>query len=611
MKIKQFLKEHYILISIMLLGAFLRLYHLDFQSPWLDEMYTLNETNPNKSFSEVLPELLAREQQPHLYFILLRFLNLILGQSLYVIRFFSVIVGLTGIYAIYLLGKSLFDKKTGIIAAVLLSVNYFHVWYSQEARPYAMFFMFSTFAFYRLIVYIKNSNRKNAIIYGIFASLMIYGHFFGLFILFSQYLILLVFLVLEKKDNKKTFFINSFIAGIITFLLWIPTIKVFLIVTKIKSFWIQPPNLEVFTQLYKEFFGNSEMILFFAFVFSLFYFFNLFNEKKPETSLSKNKFIFSFLILSFWIFIGLIIPLIRSYLEIPMIVSRYYISLLPAVILIFAIGISSIKNNTTLTIVLSIFVLVSITDIFIIKDYYNKINKSQFREISAKINEKNISKSRIVSEWGWHFGYYLNSNTSSGKVIERKFQDYISDLKAKPDSEPFWYVDAHFHPYKLNPDEEQFLKDNYNVIENIEYFDTWAKYYVPKSASSNLIVLDINQFEPVKSENGVNILMFSNSTTKSKPINLEAGDYTLSIKARSLPDPPIQNQNANITIAIDGNEIGAYFLSEKEDKTDYFLFKVNQKKEITISLTFGNDMVEGTKDRNALIYSVNIEKVKK
>ena len=41
MKIVNYLKEHYFLISILAVGAFLRLYHLDFQSVWIDEIHTM------------------------------------------------------------------------------------------------------------------------------------------------------------------------------------------------------------------------------------------------------------------------------------------------------------------------------------------------------------------------------------------------------------------------------------------------------------------------------------------------------------------------------------------------------------------------------------------
>ena len=109
----------------------------------------------------------------------------------------------------------------------------------------------------------------------------------------------------------------------------------------------------------------------------------------------------------------------------------------------------------------------------------------------------------------------------------------------------------------------------------------------------------------------ISILLFSNSTTKSKPILLDSGNYRFAIKARSLPEQTINDENAHLTISLNGKKIGSYFLSEKEDKIDYFQFYITKKQDYTIELTFDNDLVLNNSDRNALVFSAIIEKVKK
>ena len=61
-----------------------------------------------------------------------------------------------GMVAIYLLAKELMNKKVALFSIALLAVNYFHIYYSQEARMYAMMFTTTVFAFYFLIRFIKN-----------------------------------------------------------------------------------------------------------------------------------------------------------------------------------------------------------------------------------------------------------------------------------------------------------------------------------------------------------------------------------------------------------------------------------------------------------------------
>jgi uncharacterized membrane protein len=607
------LKQNYLLLSILILTAALRFYHIDFQSIWLDEIHTMIEGNPKMPYKEFYDIMILREQMPHLYFFCVKSFSFIFGHTTFVVRMFSAIAGVLSVYSIYLLGKEIYTKKTGLIAAALLSVNYFHIWYSQEARPYVLLSLFTILSFYRLILFIRSTSYKNAMYYGLFAALMINTHFFGIFVLASQFVIILYFLFELPKNERKQFFLSSIAAGVTTIILWLPSIKIFLVVAQIKSFWIQPPTTEVYTGLFREFFGNAEAIVFIAYLLSIFYFLKVFNEKKEHNDSNKqNKTIFSFIIISIWIFITLLIPYVRTYIDIPMIISRYFMSVLPAAVLILAIAITNINNKTIQRIVIISFIIVSLVDLIIVKDYYKKINKTQYREITKNIIEKNKSKAIIVSTWGWHLSYFFTNEKVKMTTKEQTLQEFVDDMKTgvTPKRE-FWFMAAHFQNYQLTPDSEAYLNSNFNQIENLEYFDTWARCYSPKAGVENTYVLNINDFEPLKSDNDINILLFSNSTTKSKPVELPPGNYRLALKARSIPEVPLNNENAHLTVSISGKKIGAYFLTEKEEAINYFQFNIARKQQCQVELTFDNDLVLNNGDRNALIFSVIIEKVKK
>lgn len=606
------IKENYLLVIIILFAAVLRLYHIDFQSIWLDEIHTMIEGNPRMPYKEFYDIMVLREQMPHLYFLGVKMFSFIFGHTTFVVRMFSAIIGIVSIYSIYLLGKEIQNKKVGIIAALLLAVNYFHISYSQEIRPYVLLSLFAILSFYKLIIFIKKSNYKNAFYYGLFTALMINTHFFGLFVLVSQFIIILYFLFELPKNERKKFFISSVVAGITTLILWIPSIKIFIVVAQIKSFWIQPPTTEVYTGLFREFFGNAEGVIFIAFILGIYYFIKIFNEKKEENSTYiQNKNIFSFIIISIWIFMTLLIPYVRTYLDIPMIISRYFISVLPAAILVVSISISEIKNQFVQRMVIVVYVVISLVDIIIVKDYYNKITKTQYREITKNLIEKNKSKAIIVSTWGWHLRYFFTNDSVKMQTKEQTLQEFVDDMKnGVTKKRDFWFMAAHFQNYQLTPDSEAYLNSNFNQIENLEYFDTWARYYSPKAGVENTYVLNINEFEPVKSDNDVNILLFSNSTTSSKPVLLEPGNYRLAIKAKGIPEIPVNGENAHLTLSLSGKKIGAYFLSEKAEEINYFQFDVSKKQEYKVELTFDNDLVLNSADRNALIFSVIIEKVK-
>ena len=190
-KILTKIRENKLLTIVIVVGAILRFYNLDFQSVWLDEIHTLNEANPNLTFIEVYESVFQGEQMPPLYFYIIYVLFKVFGYVPIVMRIFSAIIGVFSIYGIYLLGREMYSKKAGIIAALLLCINYFHILHSQEGRPYAFFALFTILSFYWLIRLLKDFSKRTITYYSLFTALMLYGHYFGLFTLFSQYIIIL------------------------------------------------------------------------------------------------------------------------------------------------------------------------------------------------------------------------------------------------------------------------------------------------------------------------------------------------------------------------------------------------------------------------------------
>lgn len=485
MKIINWIKENYILTAILFVAAVLRLYHVDHQSVWLDEIHTLNEANPNYTFSEVYQALLISEPHPPLYFFLVHILFQLFGYTTIVIRILAAIIGIAGVYSIYLLGKELFSKKVGIYASMLLTINYFHLFYSQDARMYPLLFLMTTISFLYLIRFIKKPSYKTAIFYALTSILMLYCHFFALFALFSQFVILLYFVVKPYGTTTKKFFLYSAVAGIVTLLLYLPTYQLFLKTSEITSFWIQLPTLDVYTQFFKDFFGQSEMVLFFITPPIILFFIQLFKVKNSEKGTidpNKDPLVFSFLILFIWILITLLLPLIRTYTSLPMLINRYFINILPAVVIMVAIGLSYIRNEVVRYGILSVIILFSVTDIVIVKHYYSAPNKTQFREVSQFILDNNKVQDPVVTSLGWYFPYFLNNDTVRTQIIENNLDNYVNEMiQDSTKRRSFWYVDAHARPYKVNEGTQKYLDDNYDIVNTIDLYDTWTKHYISKT----------------------------------------------------------------------------------------------------------------------------------
>lgn len=262
-------------------------------------------------------------------------------------RIFSAIIGVAGIYAMYLLGKEIKDEKVGLIAAALLTLNYFHISHSQEVRMYGLLTLFTILSFYGLVRFLKESNLKRAIVYGFFTGLMLLTQFFGLFVLAAQLFILLVFFIKTEKTGRMNFFYKSLISGGIMIVLFMPALNIFIATTKRKYAAMKPVTIDGIEQIFKDFVRESNYLLILALIAIAFYLFvvikNRAVKKENNTTELQNSKV-TFILLS-WILITLMIPIVRSYLVTPMIVSRYFIVILPAILVLIALGIASMKNK--------------------------------------------------------------------------------------------------------------------------------------------------------------------------------------------------------------------------------------------------------------------------
>ncbi len=595
------IKRHWALLTILAVAVILRFYELDFQSPWLDELHTLIETNPELSYKEFYDLMLYREQMPHLYYILVRIANVIFGETLFGIRAFSAFIGTTSVYAIFLLGKELYSKKAGYIAAILLAINQTHIFYSQEIRPYILLCLFTCVSFLFLIKFFKRQTTKEAVYYGLFAGLMISTHFFGLFVLVSQVVLLAIFLM-SFKDIKRVVALSSISGGVIL-LLFVPSIPVLLKVSKLSSFWIQPASPRFFLETVNGFFGNSEFLLFIVFILTTAYFLRPFFQNEQQKT--DAAYVLSLKVILAWLFVIFMIPYIRSYTNVPMLISRYFISALPAVLILMAIAMSFLRAKQLFVLILSIFIFSSAVDLFIIKDYYGRVNKTQYREMTNAVKTLNPQNHVIVSPWAWHIGYYLDRPQDI--LVQKTLDEYVSEMSnGGLNFKSFWFLDAHFSPYRASASTQKFLDENFYMIDKVEYFDIWARHYLYKN-NNKIKPLALDGFSP-NFHSGQPVLKLISNTTISQSIQLEKGKYRLIIEAKSIPNPPIKNENAHLDVLINEKRLGGFYANSDEFSLKLFDVNVEKAAQTEISLTFGNDFFDDYSDRDLIIKSISLEK---
>ena len=133
-----------LLICILLLSVWLGLYGLDAKGLWQDEIFTAAIASTGNSLSEVvsIPLYNTALPAPPLFFLITHFF-LYIGDNDFFLRFPAMAFGVLGVAATCALGRRLFGRAEGLVAALLLTLAPFHLRYSQDARFYTLLVVLS------------------------------------------------------------------------------------------------------------------------------------------------------------------------------------------------------------------------------------------------------------------------------------------------------------------------------------------------------------------------------------------------------------------------------------------------------------------------------------
>lgn len=138
------------LLTLILLTFALRVYRLDGQSMWGDELWSLQHvTSPDVRV--VLAGIRADGTAPPGYYLCLHLWRQHAGTSTFALRYLSVIWGTLSASAIFVLGQRLGGRRLGLLAALIHALSPFLIYYSQEARAYIQATCFSLLASYLFI----------------------------------------------------------------------------------------------------------------------------------------------------------------------------------------------------------------------------------------------------------------------------------------------------------------------------------------------------------------------------------------------------------------------------------------------------------------------------
>ncbi|MFK7803794.1 MAG: glycosyltransferase family 39 protein, partial [Anaerolineae bacterium] len=224
------------LIAVLLLAFGARVYRIDHQSFWNDEG---NSASLSSRSVSLIIEGTASDVHPPLYYLVLRAWWPLAGQTDFSLRMISAVAGLIQVAATIAIGRLWLSRKGAIAAGLLLALSPPLIYYSQEARMYALLGAIATCSMLVLFRGLKKENSQSKLAYSaVFAFLTVLGlytHYVYPAVIAAQGLI--VFMSFEGLQRKPSLeLVNSIFnqfwhwlaAVVVALLAYAPWLPIFL-----------------------------------------------------------------------------------------------------------------------------------------------------------------------------------------------------------------------------------------------------------------------------------------------------------------------------------------------------------------------------------------------
>ena len=454
----------------LIFGSLFRLYNINYENLWFDEIVTFWITDPFIEINENYKRNNAAGATPFLFNFLLKLTHEIFGYKTYIARYFSALFGILSIISVTYLSNLLKKNNSYILVAFLISFNVFLIKYSQEARVFSFLFFLCSLSIIFLIKSFHSYEAKkklffNTFLYILFQTLAFLTHPFALIIFFS---IIVYYFFYYLKYKKNLIFLNYSILTILIIIgIYLP---IYIENLTFAASWIKQPELKFYTNFYfSTFFGSRIMglihlLILLGLIFSF-----------------KNRIIKHINLITFFIiliFLSYFIPLLYGWFYKPIIHSKYIIFVLIPIIITMSYFIFEIQNK---------YIKYFIVYFLIFMTLGNQLTEANFQQFFKDRNKykpdylsplKRIDKSDFKNYFINH-SFYDYKNKWSG-TLENYFEIIskenklnvnlleLSELK-KDKFENIWII----CPKDLmNKKCEKIQANNsskFKIIENIEF----------------------------------------------------------------------------------------------------------------------------------------------
>jgi uncharacterized membrane protein len=326
-----------------------------------------------KSIPQII-SIIARDTSPPLYNITEHIWFGIFGTSEVAIRSLSFLYFLIAIFFVCKIGVLIWDRKTGIIAAILSFLNPFFFTYAFEGRMYSILAAGATASMYFFL-------KRNWVAYVIATAAMLYSHHFSIFIIFVQGL----WFLKEFFFGKRKVAISMLLSFVAVAILYSPWLLPLYNQTRMVGggFWLGTPTLKDLGRLVLTYLNIGLIALL---------------TRKWLGTFQKS------LVFLVWFILPILATWLISQKFSSIFFDRYLLYTIPAAMVLAASERTKISRVAIAAVVLAFFV----TDAY----YFTHPIKRPFRELAAYVKETKLKEDFIINWYSngthhiWETKYY-------------------------------------------------------------------------------------------------------------------------------------------------------------------------------------------------------------
>jgi mannosyltransferase len=435
------------LLPLLLLAAWLRFYDLHRTSLWFAESVSWSQAR--LPFFEMI-RATAQDNYPPLHNIILFATIRLFGDSEMALRTPSALLGVATVYVLYRLGSLLWDNTTGIIAALFLTISGFHVWYSTEARMYALLAFTATLFVLGTVRVIRHPSNGSLAACTAAATALLYSHVYGSFVFAGVNIAVIAGLIFNAawiKIDWRRWLATQFLSALL-FLPW-AIILFRRMGVVMQGFWIPEPTIPFALQQLHELAGGPIALTILAILSSIALFkIRIFQHgAHPTGSRDERTWVSLRLdwqnsILCGWFVTPIVAGYLVSLVGQSIFFHNYLICVLPAVFLLGARGLTLLTHRPF------IFMAIPAIAFFPNLKYqaFERLNDDH-RSAAREFSQHYLPGDRVIflSEAKKPFRYYFR------RPITNSINRSIKSISAKDlDTDRFWLITLWDEGHELN-----------------------------------------------------------------------------------------------------------------------------------------------------------------